>query len=139
CLAPRGARLARHRARARDRHLGAMSGAPRFVGLVAFPGVQILNIAGPMEMLRGAWSAVRERRPGAFTEPPYTTRVIAHAQAPLASSCGLKLVADQSFADRPREVDTLVVCGGEVENALGDPVLMEFVRETAPRARRLVA
>lgn len=116
-----------------------MTGAPRFVGLVAFPGVQILNIAGPMEMLRGAWSAVRERRPGSYAEPPYTTRVIAHAPAPLASSCGLKLVADQTFADPAPIVDTLIVAGGEVENALADPVLMEFVREAAPRARRVVA
>jgi transcriptional regulator GlxA family with amidase domain len=115
-----------------------MSGAPRGVGLVAFPGVQVLNIAGPMEMLRGAWSAVRERRPGSFTEPPYKTFLIARAAEPLASSCGLQLVADRSFREAP-EVDTLIVAGGEVENALGDPDLMAFVRERAPRARRVVA
>lgn len=116
-----------------------MTAAARVVGLVAFPGVQVLNIAGPMEMLRGAWSAVRERRPGTFTEPPYQTFLIAHAAAPLASSCGLQLVADRSFGDSHPPLDTLIVAGGEVENALSDPVLMSFVREEAPQAKRVVA
>ena len=116
-----------------------MSAAPRFVAIVVFPGVQILNVAGPMEMLSGAWTAVRERRPGSLTEPPYRTRVIARTAEPVVSSCGLKVVADQSFDDPTGDVDTLIVSGGEVENALADDVLMDFVRVTAPKARRVVA
>src|SRR5262245_34172570 len=116
-----------------------MSAAPRFVVLVAFPGVQILNIAGPMEMLRGAWSAVRERRPGAFSEPPYATCVVAATADPIASSAGLRIVADRRFGDELPAIDTLMVVGGEIENALSDESLMAFVRRSAPRARRIVA
>ena len=112
---------------------------PRLVTLVAFPGVQVLNIAGPMEMLRGAWSAVRSLRPGSFAEPPYATRVVAATLDPVASSCGLAIVADATFAKAEREMDTLVVAGGEVDNALADAGLMEFVRTAAARARRVVA
>jgi len=92
-----------------------------------------------MEMLRGAWSAVRSLRPGSFAEPPYATRVVAATLDPVASSCGLAIVADATFAKAEREMDTLVVAGGEVDNALADAGLMEFVRTAAARARRVVA
>jgi transcriptional regulator GlxA family with amidase domain len=92
-----------------------------------------------MEMLRGAWSAVRSLRPGSFAEPPYATRVVAATLDPVASSCGLAIVADATFAQAAREMDTLVVAGGEVDNALADAALMEFVRTAAARARRVVA
>ncbi|APV51157.1 hypothetical protein BWI17_16610 [Betaproteobacteria bacterium GR16-43] len=111
----------------------------RLVSLVAFPGVQVLNLAGPMEMLRGAWSAVRSLRPGAYTEPPYKTRIVARERGPVVSSCGLAVVADDAFASAPTDLDTLVVAGGEVDNALADGALMDFVRSAAARSKRVVA
>ena len=111
--------------------------ARRQVAMVVFDEAQILDVAGPMEILRGANLAVRERRNA--SSPVYETRIVAREKGPVRTSCGLVILATDSFATAPREVDTLVVAGGVMDAALGDKALLDYVRMTAPRARRVVA
>src|SRR5437868_11307456 len=111
--------------------------AMKKIAIVVFDDAQVLDVAGPMEMFRGATLAVRERR--AQTSPAYETHVVAHEAGPVRTSCGLTILATDSFAKGPRDVDTLIVAGGVMDAALGDEALLEYVRATAGAARRVVA
>ena len=80
----------------------------RQVLVVAFDGFQLLDLAGPVEVLRGA------TRLGAA--PPYVTRVAAPRGRRVRSESGVALEADVALAtvaDRREEVDTLLVVGGD--------------------------
>ena len=107
------------------------------VAIVAFEDAQILDIAGPMEILRGANLALKAQR--ASGSPAYAKAIVASRKGPVRTSCGLAIVATDSFATAPRDVDTLIVAGGILDAALGDAALLDYVRESAPRARRVAA
>ncbi|MEO5692884.1 MAG: DJ-1/PfpI family protein [Usitatibacter sp.] len=107
------------------------------IAIVVFDEAQILDVAGPMEIFRGATLAVRERR--AYSEPAYEIHIVARRRGAVRTSCGLTIVSTAAFADAPRDVDTLIVAGGVMDEALRDAALLSYVRETAPKARRVVA
>ncbi len=105
--------------------------------IVVFDEAQILDIAGPMEVLRGASLAVRDKT--AATAPAYETRIVAHDKGAVRTSCGLVILATDSFDSARQDIDTLIVAGGVMDAALKDKRLLKFVRDTAPQARRVVA
>lgn len=105
------------------------------VAIVVFDDAQILDVAGPMEVLRGANLALES----AGTPRAYEVRIHAQAAGPVRTSCGLTIVATHAFDARDEPVDTLVVAGGVMDGALRDRALLDFVRRTAPMARRVVA
>lgn len=107
------------------------------VAIVAFDEAQILDIAGPMEVLRSANLALKARRTG--HPPGYEKSIVATRQGPVRTSCGLAIVATHSFATARRDVDTLIVAGGIMDAALEDARLLDYVRECAPGARRVAA
>ena len=107
------------------------------IAIVVFDDAQILDVAGPMEMFRGATISLRERRPAAPVA--YATHIVAGEAGPVRTSCGLTIVATDGFDGAPREVDTLIVAGGVMDAALRDDRLLGYVRETAANARRVVA
>jgi transcriptional regulator GlxA family with amidase domain len=99
------------------------------VVVVAFDGLQLLDLAGPVEVLRTA------TRLGA--SPAYRTVIATPDGKPVRSESGVSVAADVSLADlapsRDR-VDTLVVVGGEGTRS---PALDErFLAELAAVARR---
>ena len=107
------------------------------IAIVVFDEAQILDVAGPMEMFRGATLAVRERR--AQLAPAYETHIVARHAGAVRTSCGLTILATDAFASAPRDVDTLIVAGGVMDAALEDKALLDYVRATATHARRIVA
>jgi cyclohexyl-isocyanide hydratase len=83
---------------------------------VLFPNVTQLDLTGPLQVLH--------RLPGA------TTHIVARTREPVPSDCGLSLLPTTTFAECP-PVDLLCVPGGfGVDDALLDPELMAFVRNT---------
>jgi len=107
------------------------------IAIVVFDEAQILDVAGPMEMFRGATISLRERRPQA--PAAYETHIVARKAGAVRTSCGLTIVATDGFAKAPRAVDTLIVAGGVMDEALKDEALLRYVREAAAEARRTVA
>jgi transcriptional regulator GlxA family with amidase domain len=78
------------------------------VVFVAFDGFQLLDLAGPVEVLRTA------TRLGA--SPAYRTRIATSGGEPVQSESGVSVAADASLSELARggdRVDTLVVVGGE--------------------------
>jgi transcriptional regulator GlxA family with amidase domain len=107
---------------------------PRAVVIVAYDGVQALDVSGPHEVFAGATTVLGERprrRAG------YDVSVVARSAGPVRSESGLTVVA--GALDPAVAPDTLIVPGGSgVRAAAGDEVLVRAVGELAGRARRTV-
>lgn len=98
---------------------------------MAFPGVQILDVTGPSEVF-----SLADR----FAGGAYSLELLAPHSGPLASSSGMRLVADGSLAARGGRIDTLVVAGGEgVPEAERDEPLIAWLRSAARRSRRVAS
>jgi transcriptional regulator GlxA family with amidase domain len=107
----------------------------RTVEILAFPDVQLLDIAGPLQVFATAnVISTRGGRPA-----PYATRVIAENGALITTSAGLPLMATPLPSVRSR-VDTLIVAGGPgVRSASQDATLVRWVKTHAGYARRIAS
>lgn len=105
------------------------------VEFLAFPGVQLLDVTGPLQVFASA----NDRARGRGEPPPYSLRVVAAAAGPVASSSGLALMAEALPAiDEP--VDTLIVPGGEgTWTAYRDAGLVGWTATRAAVARRVAS
>ena len=109
--------------------------AVRFIDLLAFPAVQLLDVTGPLQVFASANDIVVE----AGGSPPYTLRVVAQGGQGITASAGLALAAEP-LPPADAAVDTLMVAGGQgVEAAAADVVLVDWVRERATQARRVAS
>ena len=108
---------------------------PRVVELLAFQAVQLLDIAGPLQVFASALELTTARG-GA---PPYVPQVVAACGPLVTTSAGLALVAAPLPAVEAG-IDTLVVAGGQgVHAAAADPALVGWVQARAARARRVAS
>jgi transcriptional regulator GlxA family with amidase domain len=106
--------------------------ATRIVEILTFPSVQLLDVAGPLQVFASANEFM------AKTEemPPYAVRVVAQGGQSIKASAGVALAA-HPLPPVEAGLDTLVVAGGPgVEAASTDNVLVDWVRERAGQARR---
>lgn len=110
----------------------AKARAPRQIAILAYPGVQSLDVTGPLEVFTAA--GVHDSRGRG-----YRTLVLAPQAGPVRSSSGLTLVPDGAVFDAPA-LDTLIIAGGEgTAAALADPTLIEWIGDTARRTRRVAS
>jgi transcriptional regulator GlxA family with amidase domain len=105
----------------------------RTVVIVAYPGVQSLDIAGPFEVFAGAGRAAAYRGGAA----PYDVTVVSDGGGPVATESGLAIVTVDLPAFRG-PIDTLVIPGGGgVSGAEEDGRLVDWITTAAQRARRV--
>ncbi|MET0707442.1 MAG: GlxA family transcriptional regulator [Tardiphaga sp.] len=108
---------------------------PRLVEILAFPAVQLLDIAGPMQV----FATANDLTVQAGGRAPYAPRVVAPGGSGVKASAGLGLAA----AELPRPdaaLDTLMIAGGQgVHDAAADSELVGWVRERAAHARRVAS
>jgi transcriptional regulator GlxA family with amidase domain len=111
------------------------SSSERTVVVVAFERLQLLDLAGPVEVLRTA------TRLGA--RPPYRILVATPDGGSVSSESGVGLAADVSLATVARSrahLDTLVVVGGRgTPAAAADARLVSDLRSVAGRASRITS
>ncbi len=111
---------------------------PRRIVMAAFPDVQILDVTGPLEVFSTASRLLQ--RAGRAGAAAYSTELVARRAGRLRTSSGLELWASRPLGAVRGPVDTLLVAGGEgTVAALGDPMLIRWLRRTAPRARRVAS
>jgi transcriptional regulator GlxA family with amidase domain len=105
---------------------------PRRVVILAFPGVQPLDVVGPAEVFSGTALLA----PGA-----YTVEVVAGEREPiLARGSGYTIVPAATTAACRGPIDTLIIAGGfGVDDALKDASLVGWVRAAARRSRRITS
>ncbi|GJE18587.1 GlxA family transcriptional regulator [Methylobacterium marchantiae] len=106
--------------------------SPLDVAILAYPGVQLLDVAGPLQV----FATANDLSTDADLPPPYRVRVVAERAGPVATSSGLVLAAEAAIAD-PAPIDTLIVAGGRgVHAQLDDPALLSWLEGRAARCRR---
>lgn len=102
----------------------------RRVVILAFPGVQTLDVTGPAEVFRAA----SHLRP-----PGYEVTVAAVEKEPLVTST-VSLVPDARLDEIDGPLDTLLIAGGEgTRRAVGDGSLVDWIAEAATRSRRVAS
>lgn len=106
----------------------------RQIAVVAFPGAQILDVVGPLEVFgRAARWLTDQGQPAG-----YRVEILAREAGPFETSSGMQLVAARAFTDVQGGLDTLLVAGGHgTRAALEDARLLAWLRRMAPRVRRL--
>jgi transcriptional regulator GlxA family with amidase domain len=110
----------------------------RRVVMVAYPGAQILDVTGPLEVFArtARWLQAERHHP----EPAYAVEVVAPSRGLVRASSGLRLLADRALADVRGSIDTLIVAGGiGVPAVVENSRVIDWLRRTAPRARRVAS
>ncbi|MDH6542486.1 GlxA family transcriptional regulator [Streptomyces lavendulae] len=113
-----------------------MSPSHRVV-IAVFPDVDLLDVTGPAEVF-----ALANRESGG--RAGYEVRLAAPDAGPVRTAAGVRLVADLAFGEVGAAVDTLLVPGA-VRTGPDGPVarvdedVVEWVRATAPHARRIAS
>jgi transcriptional regulator GlxA family with amidase domain len=107
----------------------------RTVIVVVFDGLQLLDLAGPADVLRSATEL------GA--DPPYRTVLASPDGRPVRSGSGVEIGVDASLGQlcrRRAPLDTLAVVGGPgADSAAGDPDVSRSVAALSHRAGRTVS
>ncbi|MEU4492229.1 GlxA family transcriptional regulator [Streptomyces sp. NBC_00210] len=110
--------------------------APHRVVIVAFPGVEVLDVTGPAEVFSVASRVAGEGRPG------YQVQIATADGGDVRTSSGVRLMSDLTLEEVDGRVDTLLVSGaitqveGSVE-AVVDMRVTAWLRRAEPRARRI--
>ncbi len=106
----------------------------RKVVLVAYPGMQVLDLAGPHEVFVGATRLLDHQAAGGG----YDVHVASVRPGSIASESGLVLIADSALPGGV--LDTAIVPGGDgVLDARRDPDLVSWVADAATRSRRMAS
>jgi len=99
----------------------------RRVVIVAFPGVQSLDVVGPAEVF-------------ASPSDEYRVEIVAPLAGVVRASSGLALFADAALTDLRGDIDTLVVAGGEgTLRVMADERFVGAIRRLAPTCRRVAS
>ncbi|WP_130394068.1 GlxA family transcriptional regulator [Cupriavidus agavae] len=102
----------------------------RHIGLVAFEGVQLLDVSGPLDVFAEA-----NRQAGAEV---YRLSVVAASSGPIRSSSGVRLVPDIAMTGVPQHrFHTLLVAGApHAVEFSPDPAWLDWLRRAVAPCRR---
>jgi len=99
------------------------------VAILAPPGVQLLDVAGPSDVFAEA-----NRQSGSTH---YQTQVIGYTRGPVLASSGLSLMADRSIDDPVEPVDILLIAGSPQMTDQPIPAeVVKWVKDTAEQSTR---
>ena len=100
----------------------------RSVAMLIYPGVAPLDVAGPLQVF-GVANFLRKQK-------LYDVVTVAPTDAPVPTPVGFALLPTCAMAALKLPVDTLLVSGGGGPDAGTQPEILDWLRRTAPRARR---
>jgi len=90
----------------------------RWISLVAYPELTLLDLVGPLQVLRGL-------------DAPFRTAVVAERLEPILTDTGLRITPEATFADIPRP-DVIVIPGGPGSvAAMANQALQTYLRSAA--------
>ena len=102
----------------------------RRIVILAYPGVQTLDVIGPAEVFRTATELAGDG---------YEVELVAPERGPLPTS-SVSICADRALADCRGPIDTLLVAGGTGSRAAReDDELIGWLRGAAGRSRRITS
>ncbi|MFC4275790.1 GlxA family transcriptional regulator [Achromobacter aloeverae] len=101
----------------------------RTIAILAFPGVQLLDVSGPLDVFAQANIELGRK--------VYALLVVGQDASPITSSSGARLLPDAVIGDANRKIDTLLVAGGpHAADMLLSEQAKQWLRATARRTRR---
>jgi len=108
---------------------------PHHVVMLAYPDVQILDVTGPLEVFSRAARWIQDN--GLRRDLAYRVEIVAPRAGALATSSGMRLLAERAYRD-VTSADTLLVAGGRGHAAAGAQApLLAWLRRMASRVTRL--
>ena len=97
-----------------------------------FPGVEVLDFAGPFEVFSTAARMAARQDPDGTA--PLRVFTVAADSGPVAARGGLQVHPDWTLSSHPH-ADLLIIPGGEVSSQLDSPVVLEWIRRTSATAK----
>lgn len=109
---------------------------PRLIAVLAFEGVQLLDVAGPVQTFASASELLKDER-----SAPYRIVVVSRRGGPIRTSAGLPLLTEPiSRAIGKTRIDTLIIPGGPgIHAILKDPRTILWVRKKFSTVRRIAS
>jgi transcriptional regulator GlxA family with amidase domain len=108
--------------------------APRSIAILVYPGVQSLDVTGPLEVFASAQNVLERSGRSAFG---YRIQLVAASPEPIRTSSGLMIVPHATLDEVSEPLDTLIVAGGSGRaQASTDHDLLEWIVRTSAGARR---
>jgi transcriptional regulator GlxA family with amidase domain len=103
----------------------------RRIVILAFEGVQTLDVTGPYEVF-----SIANR----LSRGSYSVEIVAPEAGALHTGSGLAIVADRAASGVRGPIDTLLIAGGDgVLRAVEDDRLVRWVKRAAARSRRVAS
>src|SRR3989442_13895649 len=97
---------------ASDKKTSALQPRTRRIVFVAAPGVEILDLVGPLQVFARASEMHSRANPG--SPPIYSVEVVTvSSHRSLIANCGLRISADRTSREVRGRIDTLLVAGGD--------------------------
>src|SRR5271169_4331643 len=113
-------------------------GGTRRVAMLAFPGVQMLDVMGPLEVFSRTSRWLKDH--GKRADDAYSLEILGPKKGVFRASSGLRLHADHKFDEVSRGIDTLMIAGGVgAERQLRNAPLLRWVRQQASWVRRIAS
>jgi transcriptional regulator GlxA family with amidase domain len=102
---------------------------PKAIGILALPGVQLLDVAGPLDVFAQANCEANKTA--------YSLKIIAATAGPIHTSSGVKIFPDLIMAETNEPFDTLLIAGGPNArvNHLPSKAIKWLVRATSGTRR----
>ncbi len=109
----------------------------RSIGIVVFPGAEVLDITGPYEVF--SFANLILQKEGISQKAVYTITILAEQPGPITTMTGFQIIADQSFSKINNQIDTLLIPGGDPKVLLANTQVVELINDMEPKVRRLVS
>jgi transcriptional regulator GlxA family with amidase domain len=93
----------------------------KVIALVIFPELTLLDLVGPLQVLKSL-------------PAPYRTVVVGERKEPMTTDTGLAITPDRTFAEVPRPFAIIVPGGPGSVAAMGSPAVQGYLRSSAPQA-----
>ncbi|WP_437684034.1 GlxA family transcriptional regulator [Sorangium sp. So ce131] len=105
--------------------------------VVAYDGASAIDVVGPVDVFALASASAKAKHPGA--PPAYAVEIAAVSGGVIRTLSGAQIVAHKALADLAPGVDTVLVAGGDPQEAMRDARLLGWLRATTPEVRRMGA
>lgn len=101
------------------------------IAILALPGVQMLNLAGPMDVFAEANHLLRD--PGA-----YSVQIVGLTMDPIVAQNGARILPDTSIETELQDVDTLLIAGSPTIRKYEDHrEVVDWIARASRQVRRL--
>jgi transcriptional regulator GlxA family with amidase domain len=98
-----------------------LADSERLIALLLFPETTLLDLVGPLQVLKAL-------------PAPYRTVVVGERKEPMITDTGLALTPERTFEDVPRPFAIVVPGGPGSVASMGNQAIQAYLREAAPHA-----